>query len=114
MVIETTDINKFQNRGEKSIRVLAFIEANKGQGGELISHILTIVEPSRKEEGNIAFVPHVSIDKPDQIVVDEIWTDKEALDNHFNQQHIKDILPRIQPLLAKPLDVRIYSEVKAH
>lgn len=89
------------------------MEANKGQGPELIRHILTIVAPTRKEEGNIAFVPHVSIDNPDQIVVDEIWIDKEALDNHFNQQHIKDIIPRIQPLLAKPLEVRVYSEVKA-
>ncbi len=44
-------------------------------------------------------------------MVDEIWTDKEALDNHFNQQHIKVIIPRIQPLLSKPLEVRVYSEI---
>ncbi len=111
MRVETTDIAKLQIKTEKSIRVLAFMEAKEGKGQELVNHILTIVEPTRKEGGNIAYVPHVSLDNPDQILVDEIWTSKEALDNHFNTLHMKDILPKIESLLVEPLDIRIYREV---
>lgn len=43
---------------------------------------------------------------------DEIWVDKEAIDNHFKQSHMKKITARIQHLLAKPLELKAYSEVK--
>lgn len=111
MVIQTTDLNKFQKRGKNAIRVLAFMEAKKDRGQELVDHVLSIVEPSRNEEGNISFVPHVLTDNPDQIMVDEIWTDKNALENHFNQKHIQDYLPKIENLLAKPIELKVYSEV---
>lgn len=112
MVIQTTDLDKFQKRGKNAIRVLAFMEAKKDRGQELIDHVLSIVEPSRNEEGNISFVPHVLTDNPDQIMVDEIWINKNALENHFNQKHIQDYLPKIENLLAKPLEIKVYSEVR--
>ena len=103
-MIETTDLEKFKNRTEKSIRYLAFVEAKKDYGQQLMNILFnTIVEPTRREEGNIAFVPHFSIDNPDEILFDEIWIDKESIDNHFNQPYMKDLFPKIEHLLAKPI-----------
>jgi quinol monooxygenase YgiN len=67
--------------------------------------------PTRKEEGNIAYVPCISLDNSNQILVDEVWTSKEALDNHFNTTHMKDVLPEMELVLTKPLEIRIYKEV---
>jgi quinol monooxygenase YgiN len=111
-IIETTDLAKFKNRTENSIRYLAFVEAKKGHGQQLMNILLTLVEPTRKEEGNIAFVPHFSIDNPDEILFDEIWIDKEGIDNHFKQPHMKDLFPKIEHLLARPVLLKAYREVK--
>ncbi len=112
-MIETTDLEKFKNRTEKSIRYLAFVEAKKDYGQQLMNILLnTIVEPTRREEGNIAFVPHFSVDNPDEILFDEIWIDKDSIDNHFKQPHMKDLFSKIEHLLAKPVVLKAYREVK--
>jgi quinol monooxygenase YgiN len=76
--------------------------------------LLTLVKPTLAEDGSIAYVPHFSIDNPDEILFDELWSDKEAIDNHLKQPYMKDLLPKIQHLLAKPLVLRVYSEVKVN
>ncbi len=111
MDVKPSDYAELQIRNGKSIRVLAFMEAKEGKGQELVKHVLSIVAPTRKEEGNIAFVPCISLDNFNHIMVDEIWTSKEALDNHFNTDHMKDVSPKIEPILTKPLEIRIYKEV---
>jgi quinol monooxygenase YgiN len=112
MVLETTNIAKFRNRTSKALRHLAFLEAKKGHGEELMNILLALVKPTLEEDGSIAYVPHFSIDNPDEILFDELWSDKEAIDNHLRQPYMKDLLPKIQHLLAKPLVLKVYSEVK--
>jgi quinol monooxygenase YgiN len=112
MVLETTNLAKFENRTHKALRLLAFMEAKKGHGQELMNILLTLVKPTLEEDGNIAYVPHFSFDTPDEILFDELWSDKEAIDNHLRQPYMKDLLPKIQHLLAKPLVLKTYSEVK--
>jgi quinol monooxygenase YgiN len=112
MILETTKVAKFKNRTSKALRHLAFLEAKKGHGQELMTILLTLVKPTLEEDKNIAYVPHFSFDNPDEILFDEIWGDKEAIDKHLRQPYMKDLLPKIQHLLAKPLILKTYSEVK--
>ena len=63
--METIDIKKFQNRTEESIRLLVFFEPKKGRGQELEKILLELVESTRKEQGNISYVQHRSIESPD-------------------------------------------------
>ena len=67
--METTGIMKFQNRTDKSIRLLAFLEAKEGHGKELKEILLEVVEPTRREPGNIAYVLHRSNDNPDELLL---------------------------------------------
>ena len=91
---------------------LAFVKAKKDHGQQLMNILLTVLEPTRKEEGNIAFVPHFSVDNPDEILFEEIWIDKEGIDDHFKQSYMKDLFPKIEYLLAKPVILKAYHEVK--
>ena len=88
------------------------MEAKKGHGQELMRILLTLVKPTLEEDGNIAYVPHFSFDSPDEILFDELWSDKEAIDNHLRQPYMKDLLPKIQHLLTKHIVLKTYSEVK--
>jgi quinol monooxygenase YgiN len=53
-----------------------------------------------------------SINNPDKILFVEIWIDKESIDNHFKQSYIKDLFPKIEHLLVKPIVLKAYREVK--
>lgn len=109
--METTDIQKFQNKTQDSIRLLAFFEAKKGHGQQLEKILLELIEPTRKEPGNIAYVLHKSTENLDELLFDEIWTDKKSLEKHFQQSYIESLDPKIEPLLAKEVELKEYSEV---
>jgi quinol monooxygenase YgiN len=87
------------------------LEAKEGQGKNLMDILLELVLPTREEDGNIAYVPHFSADNPDKILFDELWIDKNALDNHFKQPHMRDLLEKIDHLLTKPLVLETYKEI---
>lgn len=109
--METTDITKFQNRTDKSIRLLAFLEAKEGHGKELGEILLEVIELTRREPGNIAYVLHRSNDNPDKLLFDEIWTDKLSLEEHFKKPYMEALDSKIEHLLDKEVELQEYSEV---
>jgi quinol monooxygenase YgiN len=109
--METTDIVKFQNRSNKSIRLLVFFEAKKDRSKELEEILIKVIEPTRKEPGNIAYVLHRSNDNPDELLFDEIWTDKEALEEHLKKPYIEDLDSNVEHLLANEIQLKEYSEI---
>jgi quinol monooxygenase YgiN len=111
MATGTTDTEKIENRNGKPIRVLAFLEAKKGQGKNLMDVVLEVVEPTRKEKGNLCYIPHYAMDNPDRILFDELWASQEDLDNHFNQPYMKELFPKMNPFLSKPVLLEKYLEV---
>lgn len=50
--------------------------------------LVKVIEPTRREEGNIAYILHRSMDNPDELMFDEIWVDKESLETHLKQPYI--------------------------
>jgi quinol monooxygenase YgiN len=46
--------------------------AKNGLGDQLQNILVNIIEPTREEEGNIAYVLHRSMDNPDELMFDEI------------------------------------------
>jgi quinol monooxygenase YgiN len=109
--METTDIRKFQNRTPRAVRVLAFLKAKPGKREELEKMLKIVIEHTRREPGNIAYVMHRSIKNPDELMFDEIWVDMKALEDHLKMPHMQAALPKMADLLAVPLRIETYSEV---
>jgi quinol monooxygenase YgiN len=65
-----------------------------------------------KEEGNIAYVLHRSMDNPDELMFDEIWVDNVSLDVHLKQPYIISAVEQMTSILAKPVELRRYSEIR--
>ena len=110
--METTNLQKFEKRTENTIRLLEFLEAKNGKGDELWKILHGLIEPTIKEPGNIAYVPHRSIDNPEFFMFDEIWEDQNAIEEHFKQPHMQNLEERISQMLEKPLELRTYYEIK--
>lgn len=111
--LDTTDIEKFKRRGDNAIRLIAIHSAKKGLGDKLLNILVKVIVPTRKEEGNIAYVLHRSMDNPDELMFDEIWVDKESLETHLNQPYITSAVDEMASILAKPVELRTYSEVRS-
>ena len=110
--METTNFEKFEIRTNKSIRLIAVHTAKKGYARELDNLLLSVVEPTLKEAGNIAYVLHRSIDNPDELMFDEIWEDEQSLQSHLEQPYIVAVMEQIKSILAKPSELKRYLEVK--
>jgi quinol monooxygenase YgiN len=63
-----------------------------------------------KEEGNIAYVLHRSMDNPDELMFDEIWVDNESLEAHLKQPYITSAVGQMSPILVKPVELRRYQK----
>ena len=110
--METTDIKKFKRRGKNSLRLIAIHLAKNGLGDQLQKILLKVVEPTRKEDGNISFVLHRSMENSDELMFDEIWVDIESLESHLKQPYIVSAVEQMTSLLAKPVELRKYLEIR--
>lgn len=111
--METTDIEKFQNRTAEAVRVLAFFKAKSGMRRDLEDLLKTVIRATRQEPGNIAYVMHRSTNAPDELMIDEIWVDIKSLEDHLKMPHMQSALPKIKEMLDAPLRIETYSEVRA-
>ena len=73
--------------------------------GQLENILVNLIQPTRKEEGNIAYVLHRSIDNPNELMLDEIWVDKASLEAHLKQPYVMPALAQAGSLVAKPVVV---------
>jgi quinol monooxygenase YgiN len=110
--LDTTDIEKFNRRGNTSVRLIAIHLAKNGFGDKLQNILVSVIEPTRKEEGNIAYVLHRSMDNPDELMFDEIWVDNESLEVHLKQPYITAVVKEMTSILANPVELRKYSEIR--
>ena len=109
--METTNFKKFENRIRNAIRLLAFLEAKEGKETELERILLDLIPPTLKESGNIAYVPHKLVENPRAFMFDELWKNEKAIEEHFNQPHMTNLIEKLNPLLEKPLELKRYYEI---
>jgi quinol monooxygenase YgiN len=104
-------MKNIETNKESPIRVLAFLEAKEGMRQELINVLIPIVEPSRREEGNISYILNSSIENPNEILFDEVWSSKNTFDKHYQHPQSYKNRDKIKDLIVKPMEIKIYSEV---
>jgi len=109
--METTNIKKFENRTKNAIRLLAFLEAKKWKESELEKILLDSIPPTLQEPGNIAYVLHKSVENPQVFMFDELWVDEIAIEEHFKQPHMLNLIEKLNPLLERPLELKRYYEI---
>lgn len=105
--------NNAESNKNSAVRVLAFLEAKGGKRQELMNILISLVESSRKEEGNIAYVLNSSIKNPNEILFDEVWSNKDTFDKHYQSPESYKNRDKLSELLVKTIEVKIYTQVIA-
>jgi len=82
--------------------VIAEINAKPGSEGALRDLLVPFAKSSRKEPGCLVYTLMEVISEPARFLTFERWTNKAALDAHMVTPAIKAIVPKLEPILAKP------------
>jgi quinol monooxygenase YgiN len=83
--------------------VIAEIVAPKDKADQMRALLVPFSEVSAKEPGCLKYVLMEVIAEPGRFLTYERWTNKAALDAHMGTKDIKEILPKLEPILAKPV-----------
>ena len=95
-----------------SVRVVAHLEAHPEQAAELRDLLAGLVVPTRQESGCLRYELLESLEDPARFTFVEEWSSEEALQAHFETEHIQGALARFSDLLAADLDLRTYRLVR--
>lgn len=100
-----------QAAGQSGYFVIAEIVSKKEKADELRALLAPFAEKSAKEPGCLVYTLMEVIGEPGRFLTFERWTDKAALDAHMVTPDIKAIVPKLEPVLAKPFTQIFLSAV---
>jgi len=95
------------------IIVTATITGKPGKRDELIFRSQDVIKSTRLEQGNISYELLANTEDDDVLLMFEKWENKEVLDAHMQTEHFKAFGAAIEDLMAKELEITIYSADKA-
>jgi quinol monooxygenase YgiN len=83
------------------VKVMAILVARPGKGGELRSLLGGMVEPSRKEPGNLRYDLWRDQTDPKRFVLDELYADEDAVAAHRATPHFQAYLSSVNDLAER-------------
>lgn len=98
-----------QEMPEKGVALVATVKAKADEVEAVKEALLALVEPTRKEEGCLAYNLHQSQADKTQFMFYEQWASKEALDAHSQSPHFKALGPQIKDKTEKGGGVTFYE-----
>lgn len=84
-----------------SLKVAAVLTAKPGQEEALKELLLTLIGPSRAEEGNLRYDLWQDQANPGQFLLDELYTGQAAIASHRETPHFRNYLAKINDLATR-------------
>lgn len=94
-----------------SISLLAYLHCKKDAEAAFDIELKKLVEASKQEAGCIAYELYQYKDEPTKYIIEEEWTDEDALSLHMETPHHKYFVHISPALLATPADVKILTRL---
>jgi quinol monooxygenase YgiN len=97
---------------DSGLTIVARIKAKSGMQERMRQDLLSLLAPTRAESGCITFDLLQDTKDPSIFVLYENWTDRAALDAHFQQPYVKQVLQAYEETLAEPVEVLFLKKVE--
>lgn len=94
------------------LTIIARIKAKPGLEKRMQHDLLNLLAPTRAESGCITFDLLIDTTDPTVFVFYENWRDQAALDAHFEQPYVKQVLQAYEETLAEPLAVLFLTKIE--
>ncbi|MEO8048973.1 MAG: putative quinol monooxygenase [Acidobacteriota bacterium] len=93
------------------LSVVAELKARPGKEDDLRRVLLTLIEPTRAEDGCVQYDLHVHSAEPTRFVFYENWNSREHLDRHLSSPHLTAAVGAAGDLLAEPPRIETYWRI---
>lgn len=90
---------------------IAVLKAKAGMGEALRRELLKLIEPTRREPGNLDYVLFELKEEPGSFYMREAFTSQAALDAHCATDYFQTFARQADELLAEPLRLIFLKEV---
>lgn len=97
--------------GAKPLTVTARVKAGPGKEEEVLGHLLSLIEPSRKDPGCLNYDLHRSQTDPGSFLFHENWARRDLWDRHMAKPDLQAIISRLAPLLAEPPEITCWDKI---
>ena len=87
--------------------VVAIVTAAEGKSAQVEALVRTIIPPTHAEDGCIKFALHRDLDDPNRLVLVEMWTSREALDQHLATEHLAVFRAQMLDVAGAPVQVLV-------
>ena len=95
----------------KQVTVLATIKAKKGLENHVAEELLSLIGPTRAEEGCLNYDLHRSSSDPTLFMFYENWVSKEDLDKHLAMPYLQAFLAKAPDLLDVPAEIVLWEKI---
>ncbi|AGN79088.1 zinc-binding alcohol dehydrogenase family protein [Pseudomonas fulva] len=98
---------------EQHLVSIAVLKAKAGKEQALKEELLTLIEPTRAEPGNLDYVLFEQRDEQGTFYMREAFRDQAALDAHFSMPYFQRFAATADDLLQEPLQLIFLEQVSA-
>jgi quinol monooxygenase YgiN len=95
----------------KPLTVIARIKAKPGKESQVRQELLSLVAPSRKDDGCINYDLHQATDDPALFLFHENWVSKPHLDAHLAKPDLQAALGRVGQMVAEPPQISLWEKI---
>ncbi|HLH57268.1 MAG TPA: putative quinol monooxygenase [Verrucomicrobiae bacterium] len=96
---------------EKLLVVIARVKAKPGKEIEVMNHLKSLVEPSRKDAGCVNYDLHRNQDEPGSFLFHETWHSREHLERHLAKPDLQAALAKLGPLVAVTPEIGLWEKI---
>ncbi|MHB1132838.1 MAG: putative quinol monooxygenase [Chloroflexota bacterium] len=93
------------------IGAVMIAQALPDRGDEVAEFLRHLARQVRQESGNLRYDVCRYADDPSRFLVFEEYVDQAAFDSHMAAPHLAEAATKLPPLLASPLEVRLYEAI---
>ena len=76
---------------------------------ELVRLLVRMQDDSRREEGCLRYGFFAAVEDPNSFIAVEEWADREALDRHFAQAHLREFATGLLEVVSERPEVAIHE-----
>jgi len=95
----------------EDVRVVALMEAKRGEESAVQQACEACVDPTRQEAGCDMYMLHRDSQNPSLLVFVEHWKSERALKQHMQTPHFKALTQALDGKLSRPMRVHVLRPV---
>ena len=91
------------------VLVIGRVQCRPEQREDLVAQLELMQDNSRREDGCLRYGFFAAVEDPLSFIAVEEWADREALDRHFAEPHLREFTGRLLELISTQPEIAIHE-----